>query len=121
MNIVDSSITGIREPGLGQDWIGRERFVVQGGGMVAFPLMPGDEVEVIDPEGLQCAHLFAFDSSGQHTTSALGISENADAAVLADMLRSKTPGAAGIAGKLSRFGVDLSDARAVEILGSSHE
>ena len=42
MNLDLSSVVRLREPGIGQDWIGRERYVVRGGGLIAVPIVAGD-------------------------------------------------------------------------------
>ena len=57
-----------REPGLANFGIGRERYIVRAQSMVLIPLFAGDEIEVVDPEGLQCAHLVAFDSNSKICT-----------------------------------------------------
>ena len=44
-----SSVIKLREPGLGQEWIGKERYVVRAGAVVAVPMLPGDELEIVDP------------------------------------------------------------------------
>ena len=107
MNMNLSSIVRLREPGLGQDWVGRERHPLRAGGVVAVPLMPGDRIEIVDPQGLQPAHVFAFDSKGEARTEALGIRAGTTGAVIARMLDSPSAGARRIRDKLELFSVDL--------------
>ena len=52
------------EPGLLKFEIGRERYVVQGDSMVVIPLTVGDQIEIVDPEGLQAANVVAFNENG---------------------------------------------------------
>ena len=80
MTIDINSIVRLREPGLGEQWIGRERYLVRGGAVVAVPMMPGDDLEIVDPEGRQPALVFAFDASGGNVTAALGVEPNISAA-----------------------------------------
>ena len=116
MQIETSSIVRLREPGLGQDWIGRERYPLQVGAVIAVPLMPGDTLEITDPQGLQSAHVCAFDSEGRAVTDALGVNPNTTGSAIAHMLDSRSFGAKKIRSKLKSFSVDLASAEAVELL-----
>ncbi len=116
MNLDMNSMVLLREPGLGHDWIGRERYLVRGGSVTAVPLMAGDELEIVDPEGKQPAHLFAFDSSSNHATSQLGVKANARGESMAGMLHHDSPVAAKIRNRLKSFSIDLSGARVAEVL-----
>ena len=116
MNLDLSSVVRLREPGIGQDWIGRERYVVRGGGLIAVPIVAGDRIEIIDPEGLQSALVFGFNSGGENTTSALGVNPDVSGSALAAMLDAETPGAQRIRRKLKNFGVDLSSHSVAELL-----
>ena len=69
MTIDMNAMIRLREPGLGQQWIGRERYVIRAGAVTAVPMTPGDELEIIDPEGLQSALVFAFNASGESATA----------------------------------------------------
>lgn len=121
MTIDMSSIVRVREPGLGSDWLGKERYVIRACAVIAVPLMPGDTLEIQDPEGKQLAHLFAFNSSSENTTSALGVSVNTSAQTILKMLESHSVGAGKIRSRLSSFGIDLSDHRAAEVLSGETE
>ena len=100
-----SSVIKLREPGLGQEWIGKERYVVRAGAVVAVPMLPGDELEIVDPEGLQPAHVLAFNSSGQSVTAQLGVAPNTNGETIARMLDSDSPVAAKIRNKLKTLSV----------------
>ncbi len=107
MNIDVSPVVRIREPGLGSEWLGRERYVVRGGAVIAVPLLAGDELEIIDPEGLQQAHVFAFNSASEAVTGALGVTPTRMVPTIAAMLDSSSPGAIKIRNRLESFSIDL--------------
>ena len=101
-------------PGLGAG-VERRRVVAQG--VLALPLGRGDEVEIVDPEGLQVAHLAAFDRRGECITAALGLAVNATGARLAQCLANDAPDAIRLANKLREHGIALAEARVAELLG----
>ena len=116
MTVDVSSIVRLREPGIGQDWIGRERYVVRGGALIAVPVMAGDRIEIIDPEGRQSVHLFGFDSGSGNVTSDLGVRTNVSGSELTELLKSGSEGAAKIRGKLEQFSIDLATSKVAELL-----
>jgi len=116
MTIDINSVIKLREPGLGQDWIGKERHVIRAGAVIAVPLMAGDQLEIIDPEGCQCAHVFAFDSSSKTATAQLGVTPNTNGDTLARMLDSSSVVAAKIKNKLDSFHIELSKSKVAEVL-----
>lgn len=97
----------------------RERRRVPACGMLALPLFCGDEVEIVDPQGLQVALVAAFDASGAACTSALGVTSNTAGARMAECLArdSARDDAARLRKKLREHRIDLSAARACELLG----
>ncbi len=113
-----------REPRIDHNWIGRERYVIRGGAVIAVPIMTGDKIEIIDPEGLQSAHVFAFNSAGENVTSALGVSLNTSAAGIAVMLAYSNnsqrieprAGARMIRRKLHKLSVKLLEHKAAKLL-----
>jgi aminomethyltransferase len=116
MTIDMSSVVNLREPGLGQEWIGKERYVIRAGAVIAVPMMTGDELQIIDPEGRQSAMVFAFDSSGETATAKLGIAPNSNGETLARLLHSKSPVATKIRSKLDAFAIELAKADSAKIL-----
>ncbi len=116
MNIQYDPRQTLREPGLGSHWLGRERYTVRGGAMVVVPLLPGDAVELVDPEGLQCAHIAAFDSRGRDCTGSLGLATSVRGETLANMLHADTAGADRIRRALKKFDIDLAGADAALVL-----
>ncbi len=57
---------------------GVERYRVTGGGATVVALDPGDELEIVDPEGRQRCELVAFDADGRPDPSLLGPPDASD-------------------------------------------
>ena len=114
--VATSSVPKLREPGLGSHWLGRERYVVRGGGVTVVPLLAGDDIEIVDPEGLQNGLVVAFDSQGRDCTTKLGVVPTVKGVELAEMLSNETPGADLIRRKLKRFNIKLEEFTAADIL-----
>ena len=113
--------SNLREPGLGQDWIGQERHPLKAGGVIALPLLPGDQIDIVDPEGLQPAQVFAFNSKGQPMTEALGAKAETAGNTLARMLDAPFEGARKIREKLKLFSIDLTDCSVAELMEGDTE
>ncbi len=86
---------------------GRERYCIRGGAMVVIPLSRGDEIELVDPEGLQLAHVVAFDAGGNICSGQFLPDQTTNGTALASMLQAATPGARKISAKLKLFGINL--------------
>ena len=106
-----------RESGLGSRWPGMERRRVPGLGVLALPVFCGDEVEIIDPQGLQIAHVAGFNHEGKPITGALGLKENTTGARMAQCLSRDAPDARRLGEKLQAHGIDLADSGVAELLG----
>ena len=76
----------------------------------------GDELEIVDPEGLQPAQVLAFDAAGQSATAQLGVAPNTNGETIARMLDSDSPVAAKIRNKLKTLSVSLPKAKVAEVL-----
>ncbi len=116
MSIDMNSIVRVREPGLGQDWLGKERYVVKGGGVVVLPVLIGDSVEIRDPEGLQEVHVLAFNSVSEIVTDQLGLVPDIRGTAIAEMLHSPSLSALKIKQKLDSFSINPGDAEAARVL-----
>jgi len=117
MNIaIDNRIPSmrLREPGLPP--AGLERRRVPALGMLALPVFRGDAIEIIDPQGLQVAHVAGFNHRGESITAAFGVAENATGERMAKCLASDVPDARRLAGKLREHGIDLGRAKVAELL-----
>ena len=110
-----------RLPGLGIYEPGRERYVIRGGAMVVIPLIEGDQFELVDPEGLQCAHIVAFDSRGTICTGQLAPNRSTNGQRLAAMLQQDSKGTRNIRAKLKSFDIDLASAATAEVLSGETE
>ena len=106
MTVDMQDVIKLREPGLGQQWLGRERYTVKGLGVIAIPLFAGDQVEIQDPEGMQPAAIAAFNSKGQSCTSKLGLKPNSRGDALLTALQTKDAKTLMLKRKLDQFGVD---------------
>ena len=113
---------------------GIERRRIKAQGALLLELARGDEVSVVDPQGLQCAHVAAFGANGEPLTAALGIDARfIGAAHIADCLRNvhnshngngggnngvgNGNGARRIDAKLRERGVELARAQVCQLLG----
>ncbi len=111
-----NNIITLREPGLGQEWLGKERYVVRAGAVIAVPILPADELEIVDPEGRQSAHILAFNAASKSATAQLGVVPNTNGETIAQMLDGDSLGAAKIRNKLKNFAVSLPEAKVAEVL-----
>ena len=116
VNLASDFSRQAREPGLANFGIGQERYTVRGGALVVIPLLAGDTVEIVDPEGLQCAHIVAFDSKGAVCTGQFSHRTATTGQKLAQMLKRDTNGASKIRSKLKAFDMDLTNAQAAVYL-----
>ncbi len=104
-------------PGIQNILEGRERYYIRGGAMVVIALNAGDQFEIVDPEGLQCVHIVAFDASGNFSSGQFTPDRMTNGVELALMLEQVSPGATKIKQKLKLFDIDLASAPTAELLG----
>ena len=98
---------------------GRERHRVPPLGVVAVAVASGDKLEIVDPEGLQRAHVLGLDAAGHGNTAALGFTENTVGVEIANCFRAKDATAWPHRERLRARGVEISAvaaAPAAEIL-----
>jgi aminomethyltransferase len=62
----------VRKPGLNVLPTNIERYLVKGGGSTALSLAAGDELELVNPEGLQPGEISVFDSNGRSDSGLIG-------------------------------------------------
>ena len=74
--------------------------------MVVIALNAGDQIEIVDPEGLQCVHIVAFNASGNFSSGQFTPDQMTNGVKLASMLEHESPGATKIKQKLKLFGID---------------
>ena len=112
---MDLSSPRFLEPGLRRLPPGTERYVVRGGGATVVPLRAGDRLEVIDPEGRQCAELVAFDAAGNADVGILGAQPGRGAPALAALAAGGGEDARRVVASLRSRGLDLAGARAARL------
>ena len=94
----------------------QERYVVRGGALIVLPALAGDEVSIVDPEGLQCCHVAAFDSKGKCCTGQFSAFTPCNSSALAGMLAKASADARGIRSKFKVHNIDLPKAECAAFL-----
>ena len=69
--LMAAGTSGIIHPGINSLPKGQERYPLKAGGMLVVDLRPGDELNIVDPEGLQPCEVAVFDESGKCQPDAL--------------------------------------------------
>ena len=105
----------VREPGLNALPANTERYLVRGGGSLALQLYPGDEIELVSPEGLQPGEITVFDDRGRSQPAAIGASGNAKAEGLRQILDSGNAHARRLREALARRALDLDNAGSTRV------
>ena len=105
-------------PGLNALPSGTERYRVVAGGSVALTLAAGDEIELVNPEGLQAGEISAFDSQGRGDTALIGARGNGRCDALKQILDGGDSGAERLSATLSRRGIDLAAANSLDVFGA---
>ncbi len=107
----------VLEPGLNTLAANTERYLVRGGGSLAITLNAGDELEVINPEGLQAGEICVFDQQGNSDMQLIGTSANGDAQSLKQILLDNNTYTRALDTALQKFGVNLAQAKSTQIFG----
>ena len=105
------------EPGLRVLPAGTERYRVRGGGATVLAVAAGDELEIVDTEGLQRAEVAAFGPRGEADAGVLGAAKVAPAQGIAAILRQGSEDARSVKASLDARGIALGAARAVHLFG----
>ncbi len=109
--------SAVRRPGLLALAPGEERYTVPGGGAIAVPIMAGDNLRVVDLEGMQPCELIVADASGVIDPAILGVRGDGDASGLKRILSEDNESARILRAGLERRGIDLAHARAITLFG----
>lgn len=107
---------GISQPGLPILPHGVERYPVPGGGSRSVAITNGDEISVLDREGLQPADLVFFDELGNCDPSMIGAVATGDASGIQTALSADVSGVK-VLRALSSSGLDIGRARSVRLFG----
>ncbi len=108
----------LREPGLNALPANTERYLVRGGGSLAIELYAGDELELVNPEGLQPAEICVFDADGRSDPALLGAGADTRGEGLRQVLAGDAGGAESLQNALLRRGLRLDEARGSRAFGN---
>jgi len=90
---------------------------VAGGGVIAVPIHAGDQLRLVDLEGMQACEIVAVDAAGAVDPTILGERADGDAIGLRQILSSTSESARSVRSGLERRGIDLAQARAINLFG----
>ncbi len=105
---------GVTTPGLPILPHGVERYPVPGGGSRTVSIRKGDEISVMDRQGLQPAELVFFDSNGIADPAMIGANANGDASVIQATLSADHSGAK-VLRKLAEADFDIGTSKSVRL------
>jgi len=105
----------LRQPGLNALPVNTERYLVRGGGSVTLGLEAGDEIELVNPEGLQMGEISVFDSDGRSDMAFIGARNNANAEGLKRILDYHQPNSGALQNALAQRGITLDKAQSTTI------
>ncbi len=106
---------GVITPGLPILPHGTERHPVPGGGSRAVPIFAGDQISVLDREGLQPGELVFFAPDGSSDAGKIGAESSGKPEGLMQVLLEGTVSGKRVAAALDKAGFDLDKAQAVRI------
>lgn len=107
----------IRPDGLASQ-AGRERYTVVGGGAILIEVDAGDTITICNSEGGQACELVPV-ADGRHAPDMLGAPANSSADGLKALLVEGGESLRGFRARIERRGIDLAEAKAVRIFGST--
>ena len=105
----------ILEPGLNVLPANTERYPLRAGGSLSILLYPGDQLEIVSPEGLQPGEITVFDSQGRSDPGVIGARVNSRAEYLKRVLASGDGNANGLRDALALRGLSLDNANSVTV------
>jgi aminomethyltransferase len=114
---IEAKRTRLREPGLLRLEPSTERYRVRGGGATALTLSADDRITITDLEGGQRCELVVFSREGREDAAALGARADGYAEGLVAVLAGKSEGDREVIAALGKFGINVQDARAVQLFG----
>ena len=110
MNPLQIKPDRVLEPGLNLLPPGVERYVVRAGGATVVSLRAGDQIDVVNPEGLQPCEVAAFTSQGVNNPGMLGTHAVAKVGGIAEALCAGNADGRTINAKLKKYGIDITSA-----------
>lgn len=94
-----------------------ERFLVKANGSLAINLRAGDEIELVNPEGLQVCEISVFDSRGKSDMQCIGVQANGTAEGLKKILAANNGSASNLAQILKSRNLAIDKAQSTCIFG----
>jgi aminomethyltransferase len=96
---------------------GEELYTVAGGGVIAVPIRAGDQLRLVNLEGLQACEIVAVDAAGIADPTILSARADGSAGGLRQILSGAGGSARSVRAGLERRGIDLAQARAINLFG----
>jgi aminomethyltransferase len=113
-NIITSTARSLR-PGLNALPANTERHTVRAGGITALELLPGDEIQIVNSEGMQLGEITAFNQQGKSDMQYIGAKANAKAEGFKDILSGNDASAIKLERTLRFRNISLKDAESTVI------
>jgi aminomethyltransferase len=108
----------VRSPGLSPLPTGTERYLVRAGGSVALTLAAGEQIELVNPEGLQAGEISAFDDDGHSDSGLLGTRSDGHGEALRAILEAGGSGADRLAALLAQRNIDPAEVDSKRLFGA---
>jgi len=113
-NIMTSTARSLR-PGMNTLPADTERHTVRAGGITALELQPGDEIQLVNPEGMQLGEITAFNLKGKSDMQLIGAKANAKAEGFKNILSGKDASAIKLERTLRFRNISLKDAESTVV------
>jgi aminomethyltransferase len=106
------------QPGLNTLPPDTERYVVRAGGITALELFSGDEIELVNPEGMQVGEITVFDTAGKSDMQCIGATANGRAEGLKFILGGNDASATKLERTLRYRNISLESAQSTSIFSN---
>ena len=94
-----------------------ERYVIRAGGITALELFAGDEIELVNPEGMQLGEITVFDKHGKSDMQCIGAKVNGQAEGFKNILSGNDASAVKLAQTLKFRNISLDTAQSTGVFG----
>ena len=101
----------IKEPGLNVLPPGVERYIVNGGGLTGIQILPDDEIEIVNNEGIQICEIAVFNKDGKSDLSLLSLKEVKDNTEIKKILSTKDESSKIAAYQLKKRNLDIKNSK----------
>ena len=103
------------QPGLNTLPANTERYVVRACGITAFELFQGDQIELVNPEGMQVGEIIVFDSRGNSDLQTIGANANGRAEGMKSILDGNDASAIKLERTLRYRNISLDSAQSLSV------